>query len=429
MTGKVVDVAIVGAGPAGLTAATELRRRGVGSVCVLEREPVAGGIPRHADHAGFGLRDLHRSLSGPHYARCLLRRAEAVGVEVRTGVQATGWTADGALELTGSGGRTTLAAPAVVLATGCRERPRSARLIPGTRPQGVMTTGTLQQLVYLEHEPVGGRALVVGAEHVSFSAVATLGEAGARTVEIITEHPRHQSFAAFAIAAAVRYRAPLRTRSALSEIIGSPRVEAAAVTDLDTGARREIACDVVVLTADWIPDHELAVAAGAELDAGTRGPVVDARLRTSRPGLFAAGNLLHGAEPADVAALSGRTVAGSVLDYLSGAAWPAASVPVVCQSPLHWIVPNRIVPGEPARSFRLRAREILHDVRIEAIQDGRVLARRRLPRVMPGRSARLGAGWMDQVDPAGPVVEVRVGSARFGTKRRAERPKHQTGER
>ncbi len=138
---------------------------------------------------------------------------------------------------------------------------------------------------------------------------------------------------------------------------------------------------------------------------------------------------ITGAEPADVAALSGRTVAGSVLDYLSGAAWPAAPVRVVCQPPLHWIVPNLIIRGEPARWFRLRAREILHDVRIEAIQDGRVLARQRLPRVMPGRSARLGAGWMDQVDPAGLVVEVRVGSARFGTKRRAERPKHQTGER
>jgi thioredoxin reductase len=424
-----VDVAIVGGGPAGLAAAAELRRRGVGSVCVLEREPAAGGIPRHADHPGFGLRDLHRSLSGPHYARCLTVRAQAAGVELRTGVQATGWSADGALELTGPGGRTALLARAVVLATGCRERPRSARLIPGTRPQGVMTTGTLQQLVYLEHQPVGRRALVVGAEHVSFSALATLAEAGARTVEIITEHPRHQSFAAFALGATLRYHAPLRTRTVLSEIIGSPRVEAAAVTDLDSGARREIACDVVVLTADWIPDHELVLAAGALLDPGTRGPVVDVRLRTSRPGLFAAGNLLHGAEPADVAALSGRTVAASVLEYLQGSGWPATSVPVVCDPPLHWIVPNRIVPGEPLRSFRLRAREILHDVRIEVIQDGRVLARRRVARVMPGRSTRLDAGCVTRVDPAGTVVQVRAVSARLGIQRRGRRPNQKTGDR
>jgi thioredoxin reductase len=423
-----VDVAIVGGGPAGLTAATELRRRSAGSVCVLEREPVAGGIPRHADHPGFGLRDLQRSLSGPPYARCLTDRAQAAGVELRTGTQVTGWNADRELELTGPDGRTTLAARAIVLATGCRERPCSARFIPGTRPQGVMTSDTLQQLVHLEHQPVGRRALVVGAEHVSFSALATLDEAGTRTVEIITVHPRHQSFAAFALGATVRYRARLRTRAELSEIVGSLRAKAVAVTDLDTGVRREIPCDAVVLTADWIPDHELAVAVGALLDPGTSGPVVDSRLRTSQPGLFAAGSLLHGAEPADVAALSGRTVVGAVLDHPRGAPWPPAAVPVSCEPPLHWIVPNRIVPGESARSFLLRARELLHDVRLEVVQDGRVLARRRLPRVMPGRSARLGAGWVAEVDPAGPAVHVRVGSARHRTQRRAERPNQKTGE-
>ena len=189
-------VVIVGGGPAGLAAAVELRRRGVPEVLVLEREAAAGGIPRHAQHQGFGLRDLHRPLSGPGYARRYAELAAAAGAELRTETMVTGWAPGGPLELTGPRGREQLEPAAVVLATGCRERPRSARLVPGSRPEGVMTTGTLQQLVYLKGLTPGTRALVVGAEHVSFSALLTLAHGGARAVGMVTELPRHQSLAA-----------------------------------------------------------------------------------------------------------------------------------------------------------------------------------------------------------------------------------------
>ena len=212
-------VAVVGGGPAGLAAAVELRRRGVREVVVLEREPEAGGIPRHAKHAGFGLRDLRRPLSGPAYARRWVELAREAGVEVLEETMVTGWgeggrpaaaadgltgssrragaSGPGSLELTSPRGRSTLEPAAIVLATGCRERPRSARLVPGSRPAGVMTTGMLQQLVYLRGLPAGRRALVVGAEHVSFSAILTLAHGGADTVALTTELRRHASLAAF----------------------------------------------------------------------------------------------------------------------------------------------------------------------------------------------------------------------------------------
>src|SRR5215203_1691427 len=197
-------VAVIGAGPAGLAAAAELRRRGVARVLVLERETEPGGIPRHAQHQGFGLRDLRRPLSGPRYARRYAELAAAAGAELRTETMVTGWSPDGPLELTGPRGRETLEPAAVILATGCRERPRSARLVPGSRPEGVMTTGTLQQLVYLQGRRVGTRAVVVGAEHVSFSALLTLGHGGARAAAMVTELPRHQSLALFRAGAAAR---------------------------------------------------------------------------------------------------------------------------------------------------------------------------------------------------------------------------------
>ena len=403
------DVAIVGGGPSGLAAATALREAGVRKVVVLEREAEPGGIPRHAKHLGFGLRDLHRALSGPRYAARLTERALAAGVDLRMQTQATGWTAAGALELTSPSGRSSLEAKAVILATGCRERPRAARLIPGTRPHGVMNTGMLQQLVYLAAERPGRRAVVVGAEHVSFSALMTLSHGGARTIAMVTEHPRHQSLAAFRVGAALRFRVPLLTRTAVTAIHGLRRVEAVEVTHLVTGEVQELECDVVVLTGDWVPDNELAVLAGAALDPGTRGPAVDAELRTSRPGLFAAGNVLHGAETADIAALSGGHVTPSVLRHLDGAPWPALRVAIVCEPPLHWIAPNAI--GQSSREqprFRLRARELLGSAQVEVVQNRRTLWRGHVKRLMPGRSAHLPSEWTAFVDVHGEPVVVRA---------------------
>jgi thioredoxin reductase len=409
------DVAVVGGGPAGLTAAAALRAAGAGRVVVLEREQEPGGIPRHARHQGFGLRDLRRALSGPDYARRLAGAASAGGAELRTARQVTGWSDDGALLVTGPAGRAELRARAVVLATGCRERPRSARLVPGSRPQGVMTTGTLQQLVYLQGASPGRRAVVAGAEHVSFSALLTLAHGGAEAVAMVTPLPGHESFAAVRAATAARFRTPLLTGTALTAIRGAPRVEAVEVTDFATGAARELHCDLVVLTADWVPDHELAVLGGAALDPGTRGPAVDPTQRTSRPALFAAGNVLHGAEPADVAALSGAHVAAAVLRHLEGEPWPAARVPIACRPPLAWIAPSALAGGgaEPSRGrFLLRATAPLALPVVELAQDGRVLWRGRLRRLGPGRSAPLPWAWTGAVDAAGGPVVARVISAR-----------------
>ncbi|HEX6653317.1 MAG TPA: FAD-dependent oxidoreductase [Thermoleophilaceae bacterium] len=406
-----MTVVVLGGGPAGLAAAVELRRLATRDVIVLERESEPGGIPRHARHQGFGIRDLHRPHSGPAYARRYAQLAAEAGAEIRTETMVTGWSPGGPLELTGPGGRETLEPDAVVLATGCRERPRSARLVPGSRPEGVMTTGTLQQLVYLKGRRAGERALIVGAEHVSFSALATLGHGGARAVGMATELRGHQTLELFRFGAALRWRTPLWTRTAVTAIHGRPRVEEVELMDLDTGATRAVECDTVVFTADWIPDHELAVMGGLDMDPGTRGPAVDTALRTSREGVFAAGNLLQGAEPADVAALSGRHAAATAGEYVRGSAWPDRRVPVECEPPLHWISPNVLAgrPTPPSRgTFALRSTEFASGPRIQVTQEGRMLWDGRIRRLVPGRSARLAAGWVAAVDAAGGPVRVRV---------------------
>jgi thioredoxin reductase len=409
----VTQIVVVGGGPAGLACALELRRHGVADVLVLEREATAGGIPRHSGHQGFGLRDLHRVMSGPRYARRYLELARRAGAEVLEETTVTGLSSDGALEVTSPRGREALRPDALVLATGCRERARAARLVPGPRPaEGVLTTAELQQLVFLHGRRFRGRALVIGAEHVSFSAVLTLAHAGARVVALTTELPRHQSLAVFRAGARLRYRVPVWTRTAVQEIRGRRRVEEVELLDLETGDTRHVACDVVVFTADWIPDHELAVTAGLELDPGTRGPRVDTGLHTTREGVFAAGNLLHGAEPADVAALGGVHAAASAARWLSGGtAWPAGPLPIVCRPPLHWISPNVIGPlrdPPPRGRFLLRSTAFLDAPTVEIRQTGRLLWRGHRRSIVPGRSAALPWAWIAEVDSSGGSIEVSI---------------------
>lgn len=405
---------IVGGGPSGLAAAIEMTRLGAGPVTVIEREPEAGGIPRHSDHLGFGARDLGRMISGPRYAERYRELAANAGVEVVSETMVTDWDPDG-LWLTGPGGRRRAKPAAVLLATGCRERPRSARLVPGSRGPGVMTTSTLQQFVYMQGERrLGRRALVVGAEHVSFSAIATLAHGGASTAALVTEQPRHQSLGAFRLGARVRFRAPVWTRSRVTAIRGSDeRIEEAEVTNLDSGSVTTVSCDLVVFTADWVPDHELAVMAGCELDPGTLGPRVDGGMRTAVPGVFATGNLVHPAETADACALGGRHVAATLARHLEGGAagWPSDIVQLAVRKPLRWVVPNLVVPGEraaPRDRFLLRSWSFLRLPRLEVAQGERTLWRGRLRRLVPGRSAHIPASWTERVDPsAGPIV-VRV---------------------
>lgn len=406
-----VDVAIVGGGPAGLTAAAELA--GGLRVVVLERESAAGGIPRHSDHLGYGVRDMRMVISGPAYARRLVERATAAGADIRTNATVTGWAGDTALEVTSPSGRDRVDARTVVLATGARERPRSARLIPGDRCSGVFTTGQLQGLVHLKGRPVGRRAVVVGAELVSYSAVLTLKHAGCRTALMTTRHPSPESYAVFTAAG----RTPLlgvdvATRTRVVRIIGKPRLEAVELADLDTGRRRIVECDTLVLTGDWIPDHELARTAGLTIDGGTLGPLVDTALRTGGTGVFAAGNVVHPVDTADVAALDGRHVAAAVRAHLRGAAVPPEGVRLRVEAPLRWIAPGLVRPGDgpPARRRLLMwTDELVRRPQVEAVQDGRVVGRQRPPwPASPGRAFRVPSGLLDGIAFSDGPVTVRL---------------------
>ena len=409
-----MTVVVLGGGPAGLAAAVELRRLATREVLVVERESEPGGIPRHAQHQGFGIRDLRRPLVRSRLRAPATRELAAeAGAEIRTETH---------------GHRLVARRPARAHRPARPRDARPRRRDPRDRMPRAPALGPARARVAArgrdDHghapaarvpegaRPVGERALIVGAEHVSFSALVTLGHGGARAVGMTTELPRHQTLradprrrrAALAHPALDAHRGDGDPRSAARRGGGahgprqrrhSRRSSATPSCSPPTGSR----------TTSW---RSWAGSTWIRARAARR---VDTALRTSREGVFAAGNLLHGAEPADVAALSGRHAAAA-RRHTCGAARGRrrAADRVRAASPLDQ--PERAerpaVAPAAGDASPLRSTEFVSRPRIQVVQDGRTLWDGRIRRLVPGRSARLAAGWTAAVDPGGGPVRVRV---------------------
>ena len=409
-----VDVLIVGSGPAGLAAALELKKLGVKDILVAERDTEAGGIPRLCGHTGFGLRDFHQVMTGPNYARKYRALIEKGQIDLRIATNITAIEREGnkhriQTSYTSPNGIGTVEAKSVLLATGVRERPRAARLIPGYRPQGVFTTGSLQRFVYEHHLPVGMRALIVGAEIVSLSVVTTLLHAGVKVAGMITSLPSHQLYLPIFLPAKILYadilsRTRILTNKRVTNILGRQRVEGVEVTATDSGKTEVIECDTVVFTGDWIPENELARRGGVQTLNPSLGPQVDEMFRTSQVGVFAAGNLLRGVETADWAALEGRRAARSIARWLENAHWPANRLEIRCEAPIGWICPNVLSPEVSVDGFRFWSKEFRRNATLQLTQGGRVLFEKKIGWLKANVALSIDSNWIEKVNYAdGPI--------------------------
>lgn len=404
-TGFDHDVVVVGGGPAGLTIATEVRRQLGVSILLAERTGYFGGTPQSTHHLGFGVRDLHRMMSGPRYAKTLEHRARVDGVELRPSTTVLDWSPELVVDIAGDRSRYSVSARAIVLATGVRERSRHARLIPGDRGLGVYTTGGLQRLVYQLGTKVGTRAVVVGAEHVSFTAISTLAHAGCQTVALITEHRQDQTFAPLRWFYATRRRVPVYVNDGIALIHGTQRVTGVTLT-----SGRHVACDTVVFTGDWIPENDLARIGSLELHPGSRGPEVDSFGRTRHPGVFAVGNSVHPAEAADLCALNARRAVRGLRDWLNDGLWPQAAVAVRVRSPLLWTWPSLVSRDDADAKMLLRvSRFVEPPIQVAVSQAGKTIwsTHRRRP-IVTNRSFTLSMRWLSEIDPSLGDVEIAI---------------------
>lgn len=419
---------MVGSGPAGLSTAVELSRSGV-EVVLLERESQPGGIPRHCHHPTFGLREFKRLLGGPAYSQRMVDRAVAAGVDIMVDTTVNQLSIENRITALSPSGVKRWDPGAVVMATGCRERPRSARRISGSRAEGVYTTGELQQFTYLLGESVGSRAVVYGAEHVSFSALMTLRDAGIEPAAIVTSQPSHQTYQSFRRFGTRFGRVPLYTNHTIASIEGASRVSGIWLyvpgwgalpgsdhrvldaTGLRDKHRRQtfIECDTVIVTGDWVAEGDLVFRAGLanQLGSGAR-PRVGPAGTTSRPGVFAAGGLVRPGESAMSASQGGATTAGAVRAFLRGDTDPPR-VPVTASSNyLRWVWPDWN-HSDQLSPIKFRVDAWLERCSVVILQEGRVLDRIRFRRIVPGRTYQLDGRWMGRVRGTMPIqVEIEM---------------------
>ncbi|KEJ89824.1 NAD(P)/FAD-dependent oxidoreductase [Sulfitobacter donghicola] len=309
-----IDVALIGAGPSGLAAATALKEAGVERVVVLEREPQAGGIPRHCGHPPFGMREFKQVLTGPAYAARLVKTALDAGVEIYTGTTVTEALPNGVLSVATTDGLHQISASRIIYATGMRETPRSARLISGARVQGVLNTGALQSMVYLKHRRPFSNPVIIGSELVAFSAIMTCRHAGIRPIAMIEANPKIS--APWPCAFYPRFLGVrLLTQTRLVQINGDKTVEGVTIAGPD-GQTKQIACDGVILSGDFTPEAALARSGHLEIDLATGGPHVDQWSQCSDPTYFATGNLLPPIKTAGKSWAEGRKIGQQVAQEL-----------------------------------------------------------------------------------------------------------------
>lgn len=335
------DVVIIGSGPSGIAAATGLIRAGITNIVVFEREAEVGGIPRHTHHPSFGMLVFKRPTTGPAFIEKIRKRCPDLRFETRTTVAAI--RPGGEMEIISPSGSRIVRARHIILATGARETPRHGRLVTGLRPQGVMTTGALQQFVYTGKMKPFTRAVIVGTELASFSALWTLRHAGIKPVAMIEENRRITAYRPATIFARLM-RVPIHYRSKITDIAGVDRLSQVEIEDA-TGNRRKIACDGVIFSGRFTGDNNLARASHLTLNPDTGIPLIDQNWQSSDPDISVIGNTAHPADMGDQCYLEGLTAGKAVANTLNGNAPSGAGVPVKHGPDIKMTTPNMLRPN------------------------------------------------------------------------------------
>ncbi len=388
------DVIIVGGGPAGLAAAVKLHQKGIRDILIVEREKQLGGILRQCIHDGFGLTRFKTTLSGPEYAQRFIDQVKELGIAYVTDTTVLDVSRDKVVTTVSSEGMKQWQAKAVILAMGCRERTRGALGIPGERPTGVFTAGVAQAYMNLYNRMPAREVVILGSGDIGMIMARRLTLEGAHVQAVFEIQPYPSGLPRNIEQCLNDYDIPLYLSHTVTAIHGNSRLTGVTVSKVDEhlmpipGTEKEYACDTLILSVGLIPENELSIDAGVELDSHTKGAVVDEYFQTGVPGIFAAGNVLHVHDLVDFVSLEAESLAEGAARYVTEGALPDCPLAVKAGAGVGHVIPQK-VSGEQNVKLSLRVNRPVKDCRIAVYQGERLVAERKMKKAIPAEMVQL----------------------------------------
>ncbi len=384
------DIAVIGAGPAGLAAAVAAIKAGAGRVLILERDSHPGGILQQCIHPGFGLNYFKEELTGPEYAQRFIDEAHASGVEMLCDTMVLDLQPD-CLTAANRHGMLQVRAGATILAMGCRERTRGNLAIPGARPAGIYTAGTAQRLLNIQGRRVGRQIVILGSGDIGMIMARRLTLEGYKVAAVVEIMPYLAGLTRNRVQCLDDFGIPLLLSHTVTEINGLDRVESVSISPVDDNLKpilsksKTIPCDTLLLSVGLIPENELSRSAHVPLSPVTRGALVNQYMQTDIPSIFACGNALHVNDLVDHVSHEGELAGRNATLFIRGQLPGGNAIPVAHDESIRYVCPQRIMCGDPEDvTLYFRASTPQQGVRITAEGDGHILASRRAIAVNPG---------------------------------------------